>query len=145
MKGLATTIRTLLMFSVIVFSTQKIQAQTVVSGNVDSNTTWTVSNSPYMVDDDIVVLEGITLTIQAGVIVKFKDYYTDMWVNGTIKAIGNSSESVVFTSYKDDSHGGDSNSDGSATSPAADDWGGVILGNSSSGNQFHYCWFGYGG
>lgn len=88
-----------------------------------------------------------TLTIEAGAIVKFKDIVGDNAIlvsnSGRILATGTAAKPVVFTSYKDDAHGGDTNGDGSATTPARYDWGGIII-NSNNCN-FKYCTFMYGG
>ena len=67
---------------------------TDVSGNISSNTTWSLANSPYVVTGNILVASGVTLTIEAGVTVKFSlDKYmkilvhpssigqVDAWVN----------------------------------------------------------------
>ncbi len=40
-----------------------LYAQTNVSGGVFSNTTWTLSNSPYIVTGPVVVFPNVTLTI----------------------------------------------------------------------------------
>ena len=42
---------------------------TDVSGNISSNTTWSLANSPYIVTGHILVPSGVTLTIEAGVTV----------------------------------------------------------------------------
>ena len=51
---------------------------------------------------------------------------------------------VWFTSIKDDSHGGDTNGDGNATTPTAGIWYGVIL-NSGSLVTLSQTWFAYAG
>jgi len=51
---------------------------------------------------------------------------------------------IVFTSLKDDAHGGDQNGDGNATAPARRDWGSVFT-NACNGSVFRYCEFYYGG
>ena len=46
------------------------EAQTEVSGVVSSDTTWSLTNSPYTVTGNILVASDVTLTIEAGVTVK---------------------------------------------------------------------------
>ena len=45
-------------------------AQTNVSGALYSNTTWTAANSPYIVTANVIVFDGVQLTIEPGVTVK---------------------------------------------------------------------------
>ncbi len=59
-------------------------------------------------------------------------------VNGTAEA------PVIFTSSKDDTYGGDTNGDGSATSPQKGDWQYITFGNSSD-NSLDYCKILYAG
>ena len=42
---------------------------TNVSGVISSNTTWSLANSPYIVSGNILITEGVTLTIEAGVVI----------------------------------------------------------------------------
>lgn len=54
------------------------------------------------------VNNNITLTIEEGVIVKFGTD-NELYVWGTLNVNGTPQKPVVFTSFKDDSHGGDTN------------------------------------
>ena len=45
-----------------------------VSGVIIEDTTWKSINSPYIVTGNILVNEGVTLTIEPGVVVKFEDH-----------------------------------------------------------------------
>ena len=64
-------------FSVLVasflLSITCLQAQTNVSGVISANTTWTKANSPYIVNSNLLINSGVTLTIDPGVVVKFDE------------------------------------------------------------------------
>jgi hypothetical protein len=71
--------------------------QTNVGGEISSNTTWDTTGNPYIVSVDILVDQGITLTINPGVVVKF-DTGRSMLIRGTLRAIGDSIHRITFTS-----------------------------------------------
>ena len=117
---------------------------THVSGTISANTTWTVAGSPYVIDGNLTVAAGVTLTVDPGVVVKFNGSLRAMFVNGTLKAVGTEAQPIVFTSIQDDTVGGDSNGDGAATSPAPGQWYhiGITAGTAS---EFRYATVRYGG
>ncbi len=65
-----------------------------------------------------------TLTIHPGVIVKTSSSNDPRLINkGVLNVNGTYNEPVIFTSYKDDIYGGDT--DGQPDTPALGDWGGI--------------------
>jgi subtilisin family serine protease len=118
----------------------------VVNGNITMNTTWR-SGHVYRVMSDVTVPLGVTLTIEAGVIVKF-EYNSNttnkrrLFVDGALVVQGTAGSPVVFTSSRDDSYGGDT--DGTTNVPAAGDWGYIKLTN-PNGYSLSNCIFRYGG
>ncbi|MCJ7547637.1 MAG: hypothetical protein MUP30_12595, partial [Deltaproteobacteria bacterium] len=64
---------------------------------------------------------GVTLNIQSGVIVKF-NANCSISVDGTLIADGTETDRIYFTSIKDDSIGGDTNGDGTGSTPARGNW-----------------------
>lgn len=85
---------------------------THVSGTLSNDQTWTAGNV-YMVDNTLTIPSDKTLTIQAGAIVKYTHYATlVVATDGTLNVQGSATNKVVFTSYRDDAEGGDSNTDG---------------------------------
>ncbi len=81
---------------------------TNVSGLITQDTTWSKANSPYIVVQSIRVEDGVTLTIEPGVEVRFAGNYF-LEIDGTLVALGTASAPILFTS-----------GDGS---PAPGDWG----------------------
>jgi len=97
------------------------KAETTI--NITSDTTWTLSGSPYVIYmDDMTISEGITLTIEPGVIVKLES--KDIVVRGKLNVSGESDNPVIFTSLNDDNRGGKS-STWSTGKPVSGDWGAI--------------------
>ena len=97
-------------------------APLVLSGTISSNTRWR-GWKLYHVTGDLTVASGVTLTIEPGAVVKF-DAGRSLTVAGgaTLDAQGTRAQPIVFTSIKDDDHGGDTNGDGDKTQPQPGDW-----------------------
>ena len=62
------SIYVLIVIACIVFSEFSVLA-TDVGGIINSNTTWTLANSPYTVTSEVEVDYGVTLTIEPGVVI----------------------------------------------------------------------------
>ena len=81
---------------ILVFATNFgiVQASIEVSGIIASDTTWTKANSPYKLTGPVLVSNGVTLTIEAGVEVNLNGHYVQ--VNGTLQAVGSSVDMIRF-------------------------------------------------
>ncbi|MFT4215583.1 MAG: IPT/TIG domain-containing protein [Micropruina sp.] len=99
-----------------------------VSGTIAADTTWQPAGcgTVYRVSGTVTVAKSATLTVAAGTVVKF-DGQASMSVDGSLVVEGTTAAPAVFTGIRDDSLGGDTNGDGSATSPKAGDWGSIRL------------------
>ena len=97
------------------------RAETIVSSDIISDTTWTLAGSPYVVSGFLEIDSSVTLTIEPGVVVKF-DTGAELSVSGALRAEGTESQPIYFTSLLDDTVGGDTNGDSSDTVPSARDW-----------------------
>ena len=72
------------------------------------------------------VPDGTRLDVDPGVVVKFNGS-NGINVNGSIIAKGTADKRIVFTDWRDDRFGGDSNNDGSASSPVPGTWDRIFL------------------
>lgn len=124
----------------------------VAAGNVhDGNGGPFLSGHAYVVTGPITVPSGTTLTVQPGAVVKFAPEFTlprSLYVLGRLVADGTAAQPIVFTSWSDDTAGGDTNGDGSASSPAPGDWKDIAF-ESGSGSplpsSMTHCQIRYGG
>ena len=109
-----------------------------VANSIASPTTWTLSGSPYFIQGLGQLQVTGELTIEPGVIVKFDSIRSNgrgsgLWVRsgGSVIAHGAADAPVIFTSIHDDI-GGDTNGNGSASTPARGDWYGIKLDGDTS-------------
>lgn len=133
----------LLFLSISLSLQQILLGQTLINSNILQSTTWSPGESPYLIEAAITVNNNVTLTILPGTVIKIKSFSGSLTGQGDIVAIGTDTQPIIFTSQKDDTAGGDSNNDGSATTPAPEDWRFVAI--NASGSQFKNCEFRYGG
>ncbi|MEK6775685.1 MAG: right-handed parallel beta-helix repeat-containing protein, partial [bacterium] len=83
---------------------------TNVSGNITTNTAWSVAGSPYIVGGNLTVNPGITLTVEQGAEIKVGSTY-GLIVDGSLIINGTETSPVAFTS--------------NASVKAAGDWQGI--------------------
>lgn len=126
-------------FSILItlFSWNIVQAATTtIVSPITGNTTWTKADSPYIVEHLSVPVDA-SLTIEPGTILKIQPWAT-VSVYGTL-TVGtpDRNEEVVVTSMKDDSVGGDTNADGTDTTPDLGDWKNIIAFPGASVHLFH--------
>ncbi len=110
--------------------------QEPLSGTISTSQTLR-ANAVYEVTGNLTIASGATLTIPAGVVLKFASGKSLIVKSGaTLNANGTRSAPVVFTSIKDDEYGGDTNEDGDATVAQAGDWDEIL--NSGGTINFEY-------
>ena len=115
---------------------------------VYSSLTLSASGSPYFVNGVQSVTSSSTLTIEPGVVIKFNAINKSglQFINGgKLSAVGSSANPIIFTSFYDDSYGGDTNGSVGSTSPSYGDWYGVRIDSPGTESTISRALFRYGG
>jgi len=107
---------------------------TYVEGVISQDTIWTIIDSPFIVSKNVTVLANATLTIEAGVEVRFGDNFDktgnfNMTIEGRLTAVGEENKKIKFTSNK--------------ITPLVGDWNSIIF-NSASASIMKHCIIEYG-
>ena len=112
-----------------------------LSGNNLTGSSVLNANIPYVLSNNTIPA-GAQLNILAGAVVKLSS--STLTNNGALVSQGTATNPVYITSFKDDSIGGHTNGDGSATLPAPGDWQQIVLANGTSAT-FDHTTIRYGG
>ena len=72
---------------------------TDVGGIISTNTTWRLSNSPYTMIGDVQVGDGVTLTIEPGVVVNGNESYS-ISIKGSLSAVGTSASKIILNNVR---------------------------------------------
>jgi len=110
-------------FILSLFILQCFYASSAFSLSGDVSGTWTLADSPVLINGDIRIPTGSTLIISPGVTVSFDARHT-FTVNGKLQAIGSSQKKIVFT----------------RTNPTeASKWGGIEFLSANNTSVLEYC------
>lgn len=119
-------------FTDVDFVSNASKAVKIIEGTLSTNAVLAprsmagIDNIAYVVER-LDIAPSATLTILPGVVVKFRteSWPYNSWIRsrGNLIAVGDPTNKIYFTSYKDDSKGGDSNNNGNNDAPEPGDWG----------------------
>jgi hypothetical protein len=114
------------------------------SGTISAQTTWS-ADDVHLVTANLTVGIGVRLTIEAGTVVKLGTN-VQLRIDGVLEAAGTLTDPIIFTSYRDDSVGGDTNGDGPSRGQPGD-WSGLYFDDSVTDSQviFDHVQVRYGG
>ena len=96
------------------------------TGDIPDGTVWR-SGDVQRIVGQVRIPAGSTVTAEPGTIVKFNHFTFNLTISGTFNAAGTAVAPIVFTEIRDD-FGGDTNNDGSNSSPGRGNWGQILIG-----------------
>jgi parallel beta-helix repeat protein len=92
-----------------------VRSETYISNDIWGSETWTLEGSPYILTDNISIMDGATLTIEPGVEVRFEEAM-GLDISGTLITQGTGDQPILFTS--------------NSSAPDLADWQGLFFHNS---------------
>jgi hypothetical protein len=101
----------------ILFPWRQAAADTSQCGEITTDKTWTAADNVHIIECNVFVNPGVTLTISEGSIVIFQ-IGTSLIIDDSLRIEGSEMDPVHLTSILDDSIGGDTNGNGSTTTPS---------------------------
>jgi len=108
-------------------------ADVVVSSSVSTDTAWSSEYGTYVIEGQMSIATGTTLTVLPGTIIKVKSN-SGIFVDGKIIADSSgTSTPIIFTSFDDDEYGGDTNQNSTSTIPNERNWLGIVFNRGSIG------------
>jgi len=111
--------------------------------SIAANTTLS-ANKIYKMVGNTTINAGVTLTIPPGTIIKVSGNFT-LTVNGSLDATGLTTNRIYFTTFTDDSVGGDSNANGADPVPSRGSWAGILGTAVGHSIKLDYCDIRYAG
>ncbi|MBU0719327.1 MAG: right-handed parallel beta-helix repeat-containing protein, partial [Planctomycetes bacterium] len=132
----------------------EVAADNSLSGNYRANSIWLLDGAiaeddvwprtyTVLVNGNVTINPGATVTIDKGTVVKFNGNRT-LNVQGGLYAEGDGIDKIIFSSYKDDAYGGDTNENGANNLPQPGDWGGIVF-NGTEAAELYWALVSYGG
>src|SRR5690242_18551378 len=84
-----------LFVAILGISSFSLTGQTIVSSQITTNQTWDVSGSPYIIGTNVLINQGVTVTILPGTIIKSPAQKTII-VDGELVAKGKKDTVITF-------------------------------------------------
>ena len=133
-----------LIFAFLLCTNNFSKAAIIENNDITQDTIWTASDV-HVVTRDININPGVTLTIEPGTIVKLNSNCR-LYVNqSALMAQGIENNPIVFTSYRDDHFGGDTNEDGPGNGQPGD-WEAICFYQAvSTQSKIEHCTIRYAG
>ena len=97
------------------------------TGTLATSQEWSASQV-HALDGIVVVPSGVTLTIDAGTVVKaLPGAEILVEAGGTLNALGGTTAPVIFTTFDDSSNGGNTDFNAGVSLPTAGEWLGIVV------------------
>lgn len=111
-------------FTLLIFTSEDALSDKVVGEvHIQTDTIWYEIDSPYYIEGNVTVDQGVNLTIETGVEVRFNGYFS-LFVEGNLTALGNSGNMIRFTSNE--------------SSPSYEEWDRIQI-NSTGYANLRFC------